>query len=44
VTVPYQLKLNKLSKAIRGLDVGSNGHHAPTAVHWEIKKYKTVHA
>jgi uncharacterized membrane protein YhiD involved in acid resistance len=45
VTVPYQLKLNKLSKAIRGLDgAGSNGHHAPTAVHWEIKKYKTVHA
>jgi hypothetical protein len=45
VTVPYQLKLKKLSKLIRSLDgAGSNGHHGPTAVHWEIKKYKTIHA
>ena len=47
VTVPYQLKIRKLTKLIRSLDghphhAGRTGRRAAPSVEWEIKKVKTV--
>jgi hypothetical protein len=42
VTVPYQQKIGKLTKLLRGLEPSHNARTAAPAVEWEIKKHKTV--
>ena len=40
VTVPYDLKIKKLTKLIQSLD-GHSGQNG-TSVEWEVKKYETI--